>query len=270
MAELNADVDPRPVVTSDFDIARGDFTRGRAPDVHSSSDAYAERFSGRAGAYLLAVQSKLVLELASPWRDGSVLEVGGGHGQLVGPMLEAGYDVTLHGSIEACRSRPDRLVGPERYRFVCGPMMKLPVADASYDVVVAIRLLAHVQDAPKLVSELCRVARHAVIVDFASAVGFNALAPMLFKFKRKLEGNTRRFLLRRPSEVKALFSGQGWTRMQSRGQFVSPLAAHRLLGRPSLSALIEWPPRALGLTDRLGSPIILRAEPGGTAEGRSA
>jgi hypothetical protein len=31
------------------------------PDIHSSSDEYAERFSGKVGAWMLEVQSEIIL-----------------------------------------------------------------------------------------------------------------------------------------------------------------------------------------------------------------
>ncbi|MEM7682865.1 MAG: class I SAM-dependent methyltransferase [Planctomycetota bacterium] len=247
--------------STQHDIARGSFLDGAAPDVHSSSEGYAARFSGSVGAYLLGVQAMMVLSLIAPWAEAKVLEVGGGHAQLTKALVDAGHDVTVHGSVEACRERPDRLVGADRYTFLRGPLMKLPAEDNSYDVVVAMRLLAHVQDGPALVAELCRVARKAVIVDFASTRGANALAPVFYGLKKRLEGNTRHFLMQRPSEVRAMFSDRGWRCKARRGQFVLPLAAHRALKLPGVSRAIEGPPRAIGFTDWLGSPIVMRAEP---------
>ena len=49
-------------------------------DIHTSSEEYADRFSGPAGAWMLGVQEKIALRLLRRFEDVSVLDVGGGHG----------------------------------------------------------------------------------------------------------------------------------------------------------------------------------------------
>jgi len=67
-------------------------------DVETSSDAYARRFAGPLGEYFLEVQSRLTLDLLAPWPGARVLDVGGGHGQTIGALVESGFDVTVLGS----------------------------------------------------------------------------------------------------------------------------------------------------------------------------
>jgi len=74
-------------------------------DVVTSSDAYARRFGGAVGSYFLERQSAAVLELVRPWPGARVLDVGGGHGQVTGPLVAAGYAVTVLGS-ETATGRP--------------------------------------------------------------------------------------------------------------------------------------------------------------------
>ena len=50
------------------------------PDVETASDDYARRFSGPVGEWFLDVQERACLDLLRPWRGGTVLDVGGGHG----------------------------------------------------------------------------------------------------------------------------------------------------------------------------------------------
>ena len=71
----------------------------------TSSDDYARRFSGAVGRYFLEVQTDATLELLRPLAAASVLDVGGGHGQLTGALVEAGLDVTVLGSDPACERR---------------------------------------------------------------------------------------------------------------------------------------------------------------------
>ena len=60
------------------------------PDVETSSDGYAARFAGPAGRYMLGVQEAAVRSMLADLPPGaSVLDVGGGHGQLLALMLDA-------------------------------------------------------------------------------------------------------------------------------------------------------------------------------------
>ena len=65
------------------------------PDVETSSEDYARRFAGGVGAWFVEAQARITLELLAPWPRARVLDVGGGHAQLTGPLVEAGYDVTV-------------------------------------------------------------------------------------------------------------------------------------------------------------------------------
>ena len=116
------------------------------PDVETASDDYARRFSGPVGAWFLDEQERACLELLSPWPGGTVLDVGGGHGQVAVPLAREGHAVTVVGSAPACRERLDRLArraGVE-VAFEVGELLRLPYADRSFDLVVSFRLLPHV------------------------------------------------------------------------------------------------------------------------------
>ena len=69
-----------------------------------------------------------------------------------------------------------------------GRLYKLPVADRSFDLVIAVRLISHVPEWRRLIAELCRVARQAVVIDYPSKSGLNALTPLLFGMKKSVEG----------------------------------------------------------------------------------
>lgn len=230
-----------------------------APDIHSSGDAYAGRFTGAAGAYLLAVQTRAVLRLLAPWPGATVLDVGGGHAQLAVPLAAAGYRVTLLGSDDACFERARRLAGDVQIDTLRGDLMDPPLPDQSVDLAVSFRIMPHIADWRRLVAGLCRVARHAVLIDYPAARSVNAVAPLLFGAKKKFEGNTRDYDLFKRREVKAAFAAAGFGEITEYAQFFWPMVLHRALGRPPLSRIMETPARLAGLTKLAGSPIILRA-----------
>ena len=121
------------------------------------------------------------------------------------------------------------------------------------------RILAHVGDWRGLLSELARVARHAVIVDFPIPGGVNALEPLLFGLKKRVEGDTRRFETMSRREVRGCLAAQGFTDIRTIGQFVLPMVLHRKLGRPAISGALERGLGATGLAATVGTPVILRA-----------
>lgn len=232
-------------------------------DIETSSEGYARRFSGNVGTFFLETQSATTLDLLAEWPRAKVLDVGGGHGQVTGPLVDAGYDVTVFGSAEACRPRVAPWVDTGRARFEVGDLLRLPFPDASFDVAIAYRLLPHVTRWPDLVSELARVARRAVLVDYPTTRSVNAAAGLLFGLKKGVEGNTRPFRVFRDDEIVTAFSARGFAPTTRRPQFFLPMALHRAFGAAWPARSLEGVAKALGLTRLFGSPVILRLEPRG-------
>jgi 2-polyprenyl-3-methyl-5-hydroxy-6-metoxy-1,4-benzoquinol methylase len=229
-------------------------------DVESSSDAYARRFSGSVGQWFLDVQARATLELLAPFPGASVLDVGGGHGQLTGPLVDAGHAVTIYGSDPACAARVRTWVDAGRAQFRAGDLMHAPFADQAFDVVVSYRMLPHVRDVAGFLAEIARLARRAVLVDYPTLRSVNALSGATFGMKKQVEGDTRPFRVFRDREVEGALERHAFHRTGRRGQFLLPMALHRALGVASASRVAEGVARAIGLTSALGSPVILRAE----------
>ena len=241
---------------------RGD----EAPDIESSSEAYAGRFAGPVGEHFLAVQERLTLDLLAPWRGGTVLDVGGGHAQLAGPLARAGYQVTVTGSSEVCGARLARLLPPGTVEFRAADLLALPYADRSFDVAISFRQLSHLGRWRDLLAELARVARHAVVVDYPDVRSFNLLYGALFRWKRAAEGNTRTFHCFPVGAVRRELARHGFGAPVARRQFFLPMVVHRVVGRAGFVRAAEGASRALGLTRAFGSPVILRM----TRQGESA
>jgi SAM-dependent methyltransferase len=234
-------------------------TATEAPDVETASDAYARRFAGPVGTWLLAVQTETLRRLLAPWPAASVLDVGGGHAQAAAPLVAWGHPVTVTGSAPSCRARLDRLLPAAAFRFEECPVHALPFPDASFDVVVALRLLAHVGAWRELLGELARVARVAIVLDYPPRRGVHRWADRLFGWKRAVEGDTRPYRSFLPGEIEGELARMGWVASASRGELLLPLAFHRLLRAAPISRLLEATPRRLGVTARRGAPVMLLA-----------
>jgi ubiquinone/menaquinone biosynthesis C-methylase UbiE len=228
------------------------------PDIETASEDYARRFAGRAGAYLLAEQERAVRHALRDWRGVSVLDVGGGHAQLLPILQGVAPNVAVLGSDEQSLTRVRRDF--PGVRAVTGNLLALPFADRSFDLVTAVRLVPHVERWERLLEELCRVARRSVLVDYPRVTGANALTPLLFPVKKRLEGNTRHYRNFTDAELDEMFKRASFEPRLRRAQFVLPMVVHRRLGGALALQHVETLARSLGLTDRLGSPVIVRAD----------
>lgn len=225
-------------------------------DLDPSTERYARRFEGPAGAWLLSRQTDALRRLIAPWPGATVLDIGGGHGQVATPLIEDGHRVLVHASSEAALGRIRTTPGLET---MVGPLTELPYPDRSFDVVTSFRILAHIGDWQRLLTEMARVAKKAVIVDFPIPGGANLLEPLLFGLKKRIEGDTRRYQTITRREVRACLATAGFPETRAVGQFVLPMVLHRKLGRPALSGPLEGALRATGLASVLGTPVVLSA-----------
>jgi 2-polyprenyl-3-methyl-5-hydroxy-6-metoxy-1,4-benzoquinol methylase len=245
---------------AEAEAQHGDGPFPETADIESSSDAYATRFAGPAGAWMLEVQERITAGFLSDRAGASVLDVGGGHGQLAIPLCRRGYAVTVLGSDVSCRHRIRSIVERGDCTFLVGNVVDLPFPDRSFDAAISFRMLTHCHQWPQLIAELCRVARSTVIVDYPTRQSLNAIAPLLFGAKKKFEKNTRTWRLFRHAEVRAEFEKQGFVLRRRRAQFFLPMVLHRMFKSRRLSAALEHGCRIAGLTRLWGSPVILHME----------
>ncbi len=208
---------------------------------------------------MLATQLEITLDLLKDLEARSILDVGGGHGQVAPALANRGHRVSVLASsplavAEALRPHLDS----GRVGFLTGDLRNPPVESKSFDVVLSYRLLAHSRDLQALVTGLTRSARLAVIVDYATTRSFNAASDFLFAAKRRVEGNTRPFLVMQDAEVVDLFRQNGFRLRERRPQFFWPMALHRALKAPALSRGLEATASRLGLRALFGSPVIAR------------
>ena len=230
-------------------------------DIETSSEDYARRFLGPVGRWFIDTQARVTLSFLGVLPVGaSILDVGGGHGQIAPALIEAGYEVTIIGSDSSCGARLQPWIAGGRCRFDTGDLRRLPYDDASFDAVVCLRLLPHSVSWTGLIQELCRVASRSVVVDYPSIRSVNIIASRLFRVKRGIELNTRRFMTFSPGQINSAFAAHGFVVRAEQPQFLLPMVLHRLVNRCLFSKAAEAPGRWLGLTKRLGSPIILRAD----------
>lgn len=230
-------------------------------DLETASEDYARRFAGPVGRWFLEVQARSTVELLRGLPPGSsILDVGGGHGQIAPALVDAGHTVTIVGSSAACGAHLESRMPKAGYRFEVGDLRTLPYPDRAFAAVTCFRLLPHSMDWRHLMSELCRVARLAVVADYPSARSVNQFANRFFSFKRKVERNTRPFELFNPRDIEREFTRHGFDVRAERPQFLLPMVLYRMAGSDRLARIAERPGRWLGLTRYFGSPVVVRAD----------
>ncbi len=235
-------------------------TLGKEPDVDTASEDYATRFAGAVGHWFLgrqwrAVKRGLKIRSQDPL---VVVDVGGGHGQITSQLIAEGARVIVHGSDPRCAARIQLLLDSEQCEFVVSPTTALPFADQSITVVTSLRLLPHSSDWRALISEMCRISKDLVILDYPTWQSANIFSKSLFSLKKKIERNTREFLLFSHAEVSRQFSELGFEVVRREGQFVIPMALHRTLKSLRLCRLLEA--LCSPIRDVFGSPVIVTAK----------
>lgn len=236
--------------------------QSQAPDVETASHKYKKRFASKTGQWFLKQQLNFLLSMISPWPSASILDVGGGHGQYTKQLIDNGYSISVMGSSTDANTQIRELISDGQCQFSVGNFNALPFADNSFDIVISFRLMTHLEEWEDLIRESCRVAKHAVIIDFPITKSLNATYPLFFKLKKKLEGgSTRPFFVFDEVEVVQLLQKVGFAPTARQAQYFFPMVFHRVLNWSQASKHIERACRFITLTDRFGSPIILMAEP---------
>lgn len=229
-------------------------------DIETATADYASRFGGPVGEYFLDRQAAITLELLRDLEGARVLDVGGGHAQLAGPLVQKGFAVTVTGSADSCRERLDRQLAPHEFTYRTCDSLALPFADRSFAAVISFRLLPHVDRWRELIAELCRVAERAVIFDYPDRRSTNIFYGQFFAMKKKMEGNTRTFTLFTRNEIATELARNGFAPPVFRPEFLLPMVVHRKVGNRAFSRAIESCFRLTGLTGLFGSPIICRSD----------
>jgi len=189
------------------------------PDIATSSDDYARRFSREVGKWFLGAQAEGVRRLLDHLGASSLLEVGGGHAQLTESLLAEGHSVVVQGSDPSCAVRLRRLYSSLEVPFVCSSLERLPFNDLQFDVVVTVRTMAHVADPKGFLAECSRVAKSAVLIDYPSCRSINLLGEMMFGLKNKVEKDTRPYRSFRLAEIAEMFRSSGFREAGSIPQF---------------------------------------------------
>jgi len=218
-----------------------------------------DRFGEAFGRYLHDQEVETFLSMIDGPR-GRVLDVGTGTGKLSLPlMLQSRRVISVDLSSEMLRitrSKAEKQ-GMILRSAICD-VHNLCFRDNTFECAISSRVLMHLGDWKKGLSELCRVAQ-VVVVDFPPLQGFSGLDSLFKRFISRFSTGTqkyRAFYIR--SIIRELLR-HNFLIVELKRHFFLPIAFHRWLNRPNLSLRIEQICRLLGLTKLFGAPVTVKA-----------
>ena len=218
-----------------------------------------EKFGGLFGRHAQELEVETVLSLMNA-SDRRVLDVGAGTGKLSLPLLRQSRQVTsVDLSFEMIRLAGEKAA---HERMPLAPVIcdahHLCFPDEAFDCVVASRLVMHLTDWKKGLAEMCRVAEE-VIIDFPPLMSFGGLDSFFKRCQRLFAADVQTYRTFLISHLVGELKKHHFQIVAMKRQFFLPVAFHRWLDNPSVSARLErWYAR-LGLTRLFGVPVIVKA-----------
>lgn len=243
---------------------------GHRDDDHYSYAVYADpemaerfdrlRFSGPIGTLIAESQEAVLLDFLGDVRGRSVVDVGTGTGRAALALATRGATVRgLDASAEmlaVARRRADH-AGLD-IEFTTGDAHDLPLPDRCADFAVSLRVLMHTPGWDRCIGELCRVARHGIVVDYPAAASLALLHSLARRLRIARDREAYRVFSDRT--IRDAFTAHGFRVTRVHRQFVLPIAVHKAIGSRALTRVSEGVLRAIGLLWLLGSPVTVFAE----------
>lgn len=245
---------------------------GSSRDDHYSYAAYADprmaetfdaaRFSGPIGRLLAETQERVIADFLSPTAGVTILDVGTGTGRAAIALARRGAIVTgIDASAEMLAvARRRALESGTSVTFLEGDAHRLTAPDRSFDSVVCLRVLMHTPDWRRSLGELCRVARHRVVLDYPARSSAAALQSAFRRMAHSLGARVEAYRVFSHREIDDVLEVNGFRTVETHKQFVLPIAFHKLLGSPGATARIERVLAGAGLRGVFGSPVTLLAQ----------
>ena len=227
------------------------------PEVARTFDK--ERFGGPVGEFIKQTQEQAVFSILSDVSNWSVIDVGAGTGRFTIPFLERGAIVT------ACDASEHMLQVLQSKTTLSGLQTKivdaheLPFPEKSFHCAISFRILMHLPDWKKALSELCRVSKDWLIFDFPPKRGFLTFAPLVHLVKKPFSKKLQAYRVLPVCEVREHLGNQGFEIQTVDQGFFLPITAHRIVGSSGFTRESEKVFFRMGLTRHFGSPVTIFA-----------
>jgi ubiquinone/menaquinone biosynthesis C-methylase UbiE len=220
------------------------------------------RFGGPIGELVAQGQADVLADMLGPVQGRTILDVGTGTGRAALLLAHAGAAVT---GVDA--SEQMLAIARERARdahapvsFEAGDAHALQFPSQSFDVVVSLRVLMHTPRWRQCIGELCRVARHSVVLDYPSATSTAALQSLGRRLVHTFGARTEPYRVFLDGRIRSELRRHGFRITDTHRQFVLPIALHKAIGSRAFTETVEaWLAR-IGTARLFGSPVTVYAE----------
>jgi 2-polyprenyl-3-methyl-5-hydroxy-6-metoxy-1,4-benzoquinol methylase len=231
-------------------------------DPRMAESFEASRFSGPIGRLLADTQEQVIASFLAPVDGRSILDVGTGTGRAAIALARRGGIVTgLDASKEmlAVAGRRAQEAGVA-VSFVRGDAHAIAFPAEYFDNVICLRVLMHTPDWRRSLGELCRVARHRVVLDYPALSSAAALQAATRRVAHRFGARVEAYRVFSDRALRTALAANGFHIVDTHRQFVLPIALHKTLGSASATSRIEGVLAGLGLRRLLGSPVTIVAE----------
>ncbi len=240
--------------------------------VHYSYSAYADsamaetfdtkRFGGPIGQILLDDQERVLAEFLGDVSGRRILDLGTGTGRAAIALARRGALVT---GVDA--SRAMLLVARTRAKeaklaieFSEGDAHGLAFPDRAFDSAVCLRLLMHVPDWRKAVSELCRVTQRRLVFDYPAFASAASAQAVWRRTALKMGQSVESYRVLRERAIAGELARHGFRVTAAHKQFVLPIGFHKLIGSAGFTRGVERVLASVGMRHLAGSPVTIAAE----------
>jgi SAM-dependent methyltransferase len=229
-------------------------------DVAEAFDAL--RFGGPIGELVAEEEARVITAFAGDVAGAAVLDVGTGTARAALALAARGGRVTgLDYSQEMLRvgqaraARASAAVGLLR-----GDARHLPFGDRAFDVTVSVRLLMHMPDWRGTLTELCRVTRRRLVIDYPARLSAAAIQSATRRLLHAAGRPTEPYRVFGDGAIDAVCRAAGFRVRDRHRHFVLPIALHKAVSARGFTTGSEGALRAAGVTALVGSPVTVVAD----------
>jgi SAM-dependent methyltransferase len=144
--------------------------------------------------------------------------------------------------------------------FAEGDAHALAFPDRAFDSAVSLRVLMHVPDWRKALTELCRVTERRLVLDYPAAGSTASVHAAWRRAALKMGRRVESYRVFRARAVADQLARCGFRVTASHRQFALPIALHKLVGSARFTQSVEGALAAAGILRLAGSPVTIAAE----------
>jgi len=244
----------------------------RSASQHYSYTTYADtkmarsfderRFGGPIGELVASTQARVLANMIGRIADRVILDVGTGTGRAAVMLALGGASVTAVDASEEMLEVARRRAADSgvRVTFQHGDAHALAFGNRAFDVTVCLRVLMHVPDWQKCMSELCRVSERLVVFDYPSATSAAMLHSLTRRAVHAAFGKTEAYRVFGHGTIAKELERNGFRIRSVHRQFAMPIQLHRAIGSRRFTEFSEDILDRAGLLKVFGSPVTVCAE----------